>query len=184
MSYPRAVVEFRVRWPDCDPAGIVHFANFFTYFELGCMDYIRHRGLDWAALYAQFGFKGFPRVEAHARYRAMARHDDRLASHAWVSEVTRKVVTFHCEVHRPSDGTLIAEGHLKAAFVGPNGRAMEVPPALAAWLRGGPPPPGAVLTGDDVCVYAPPGDGADTPLPPTRGDGAGRFAPTTRVDGR
>lgn len=154
MTGRRVVVELRVRWPDCDPAGIVHFANFLTYFELGCMDYLRHRGVDWPALYAHYGFQGFPRVEAHARYRAMARFDDRLAVHAWVSEVARKVVTFHCAVYRQGDSLLLAEGHLKAAFLGVERHALPVPAELAAWLLGGPPPPAAILTGDDVSVPA------------------------------
>lgn len=146
MSSPRVVVELRVRWPDCDPAGIVHFANYLTYFEIGCMDYLRHRGVDWPALYAHYGFQGFPRVEAHARYHAMGRFDDPLAVHARVADVARKVVTFRCAVYRQTDGVLLADGHLKAVFVGAAGRAETVPPALAAWLRGGPPPPEAVLT--------------------------------------
>jgi acyl-CoA thioester hydrolase len=143
VTDPVHVTEVRVRWSECDPAGIVYFANYFTYFELGTFDYLRRRSADWRAICRRFGFVGFPRVEAFARYRAPARFDDLLAVHTRVREVARKVITFECHVYRQPEGALLAEGYLKIAPTNAEGRAALIPPALAAWLQGGPPPPEA-----------------------------------------
>ena len=154
MSSPPHVTEVRVRWSECDPAGIVHFANYLTYFELGCIDYLRSRGADWRAIRRRYGYVGFPRVEAHARYKAPARYDDLIAVHTRVADVARKVVTFEFQIYRQADGALLTEGHVKIAPTNTEGRAAIIPPALAAWFRGGPLP-------DDV-----PFDAAPGPEPP------------------
>ena len=138
MSGPWHLTEVRVRWNECDPAGIVYFPNYFTYFELGSMDYLRARGAEWQALRRQLGFASFPRVEASARYRASARFDDRLMVHTRVREVARKVITFEFRLHRQPDGALMAEGQVKAAFTNAEGRAMVIPPTVVAWFLGQP----------------------------------------------
>ena len=129
------VSELRVRWPECDPAGIVYFANYLMYFELGTMEYLRARGASWGALRHRYGFVGAPRVEALARYRASARYDDLLAVHAQVSDVARKIITFGAQVFRQPDQQLLAEGHIKIALTDAEGRAGVLPPALVAWLQ-------------------------------------------------
>jgi acyl-CoA thioester hydrolase len=129
------VSELRVRWPECDPAGIVYFANYLMYFELGTMEYLRARGASWGALRHRYGFVGAPRVEALARYRASARYDDLLAVHAWVDDLTRKIITFRAQVFRQADDQLLAEGHIKIALTDDKGRAGVLPPALVAWLQ-------------------------------------------------
>lgn len=140
MSGRTHVTEVRVRWNECDPAGIVYFPNYFTYFELGSMDYLRSRREEWQALRRRFGFASFPRVEATARYRVSARFDDLLEVHTRVGDVARKVVTFQFQLFRQADGVLLAEGHVKAALTSADGRAMIIPPAVAAWFRGEPLP--------------------------------------------
>lgn len=153
------VTELRVRWPECDPAGIVYFANYLMYFELGTLEYLRARGASWEAIRRRYGFRGAPRVEAHARFRASARYDDLLAVQTRVSDVSRKIITFGCTIYRQSDGTLLAEGHLKVALTNAEGRAAVLPAELVEWLRGDAPldalpavgpltPPAPTLDGD------------------------------------
>ena len=129
------VSELRVRWPECDPAGIVYFANYLMYFELGTMEYLRARGASWGALRHRYGFVGAPRVEALARYRASARYDDLLAVHTRVTDVTRKIITFGAQVLRRADDRALAEGHIKIALTDAEGRAGVLPSALVAWLQ-------------------------------------------------
>jgi acyl-CoA thioester hydrolase len=148
LSGSTQVTEIRVRWNECDPAGIVYFPNYFTYFELGSMDFLRARREEWLALRERFGFASFPRVEATARYRVSARFDDVLTVHTRVRDVARKVVTFEFQLYRQDDGVLLAEGHVKAAFTDAERRAMVIPPAVAAWLLGEPIPAGEASAGD------------------------------------
>ena len=130
------VTELRVRWSECDPARIVYFPHYLTYFELGSMDYLRTRGGGWGAICERYGYVSFPRVEAFARYKASARYDDLLAVHTRVRDVARKVVTFEHRLYRQADGLLLTEGHIKAAPTDAQGRAAVIPPELAAWFLG------------------------------------------------
>jgi len=130
------VTEIRVRWSECDPAGIVYFPHYFTYFELGCWDYVRSRNASWRALAARFGVVSFPRVEAAARYRASARHEDVVAVYTHVSHVARKVITFEFRIYRQVDGVLLTEGHMKIAPTNAQRRAAVISPAFADWLLG------------------------------------------------
>jgi acyl-CoA thioester hydrolase len=129
------VTELRVRWTECDAAGIVYFAHYLTYFELGTFEYLRSRGANWGVIRERYGFTSVPRVEAHARYKASARYDDVIAVHTRVGDVGRKVITFDSQVFRQADHRLLAEGHIKVVLTGPDGRAATIPPELVAWLR-------------------------------------------------
>jgi acyl-CoA thioester hydrolase len=129
------VTELRVRWTECDPAGIVYFAHYLTYFELGTFEYLRSRGANWGVIRDRYGFQSVPRVEAHARFKASARYDDAIAVHTRIGDVSRKVITFESRVYRQADNLLLAEGHIKVVLTTADGRAGTLPPALVAWLR-------------------------------------------------
>jgi acyl-CoA thioester hydrolase len=135
------VHEIRVRWPECDPAGIVYFANYLMYFEMGTLEYLRARGASWGAIRHHYGFVGAPRVEATARYRASARYDDLIAVHTRIADVAAKIVTFGCEVRLPAKDQLLTEGHIKIALTGADGRAAVLPPEFVTWLQGDAPFP-------------------------------------------
>jgi acyl-CoA thioester hydrolase len=130
------VTELRVRWTECDPAGIVYFAHYLTYFELGTFEYLRGRGASWGVIRERYGFASVPRVEAHARFKASARYDDAIAVHTRVGDVSRKVITFESQVYRQADSALLAEGHIKVVLTTAEGRAATLPPDLVTWLHG------------------------------------------------
>jgi acyl-CoA thioester hydrolase len=129
------VTELRVRWTECDPAGIVYFAHYLTYFELGTFEYLRSRGANWGLIRERYGFQSVPRVEAHARYKSSARYDDLIAVHTRIGDISRKVITFESQVYRQADRRLLAEGHIKVALTTADGRAGTLPPDLVAWLH-------------------------------------------------
>jgi acyl-CoA thioester hydrolase len=137
------VAELRVRWTECDPAGIVYFAHYLTYFELGTFEYMRSRGANWGVIRERYGFQSVPRVEAHARFKASARYDDLIEVHTRIGEISRKVITFESQVYRQADSRLLAEGHIKVALTAADGRAAALPPDLVTWLQSDAPFPPA-----------------------------------------
>jgi acyl-CoA thioester hydrolase len=149
------VTELRVRWTECDPAGIVYFAHYLTYFELGTFEYLRSRGANWGVIRERYGFQSVPRVEAHARFKASARYDDTIAVHTRIGDVSRKVITFESQVYRQPEALLLAEGHIKVVLTAADGRAGTLPPDLVAWLRSDEPFPPAPHGAADVPVSAP-----------------------------
>ena len=59
--------SFRVSWTDTDAAQVVHFPNYFKFFEKAEEEFYRHLGFNVADI-AEKGV-WFPRVEAFCQYR-------------------------------------------------------------------------------------------------------------------
>ena len=95
--------ECRVRYVETDCAGIVHYASFFHYFEVGRMEMFRELGLPY--------FEGLPIIETSCKYLAPARFDDLLEIHTFIAELRSKGFRIGHRVHRKADGELLAEGH-------------------------------------------------------------------------
>ena len=66
----------RVRFGETDLMGIVHHGTYISYFEVGRVEYMRRRGLDYHS-WTQLGIH-LPVVEVHVRYRRTARFDELL----------------------------------------------------------------------------------------------------------
>ena len=67
----------RVRYAETDQMGVVYHANYFVWFEVGRVELMRQRGLDYKQMEAEEGC-GIAVVEATARYKAPARYDEEL----------------------------------------------------------------------------------------------------------
>ena len=117
----QSTFEFRARFCETDLMGIVHHGNYFQYFEMGRVDWLRKRGVTYAA-WAERGTH-LPVVEASARYRAPARFDDLLVVTTTLVELRSHSLRFAYDLHR--DATLLAQGETRLACV--DGKQKLVP---------------------------------------------------------
>lgn len=128
-------VELRVRFPECDPMGIVYHGTYFQYFELGRTERLRAGGLP----YTEVERRGFQLVvwDATARYHQPARYDQRLAVVTRVKSTTAARVTFAYEIRDAASDALLAEGTTTHACLR-DGRPVRIPPdVLAALAKSG-----------------------------------------------
>ena len=87
----------RVRYAETDKMGIVYYANYFIYFEIGRVEYMRQRGLDYRRM--ELEDDSFTVVaEAKCRYRRPARYDDPLRIRTRVTSAKRRTITFGYEI--------------------------------------------------------------------------------------
>ncbi len=98
----------RVRYAETDAQGIVYYANYFVWFEVGRVNYLREVGFDYRQREREN--IGFVIAEATCRYHAPARFDDRIRIRTWVSEVKTRSFRFAYEVYNQDTGALLAEG--------------------------------------------------------------------------
>jgi acyl-CoA thioester hydrolase len=121
----RALV--RVRFCDTDMMGIVHHSNYITYFELARIEYLRRRGLTYAA-FTKTGFH-LPVISAEARYLRPAHLDDILGIEARLVELSRVKVGFAYRVLRAGTAgdELLATGHTLLACVDDQHRPVRMP---------------------------------------------------------
>jgi acyl-CoA thioester hydrolase len=113
----------RVRYEETDTMGVVYYAKFFVWMEVGRVSLMRDVG---------FGYKEwlksdlrFPVVQAHADYRAPARFDDEILVKTRVATVGRSSIRFENEIYRLPEKTMLATGH--TIHVLTNGRGEKVP---------------------------------------------------------
>ena len=69
--------EVRVRYAETDQMGIVYYANYLVWFEIGRVELLRSLGLSYSQLETEHQCI-LPVVEATCRYRSPARYDDRI----------------------------------------------------------------------------------------------------------
>ena len=103
----------RVRYAETDAMGVVYYANYLTYFEVGRVEYLRAAQADYRAIEEGGFIAAVTRVGC--RYYAPARFDDLLAIGARAARLGRASLRFEYEIRREPDGVLIAEGFTEHA---------------------------------------------------------------------
>ena len=106
--------EVRVRYAETDQMGIVYYANYLVWFELGRVEVLRALGLTYQQLESKHGCI-LPVVSARCRYRSPARYDDEILIETLPSMMRGSVIKFGYEIYRKSnhgekERKLLAEG--------------------------------------------------------------------------
>ncbi|MGA2789407.1 MAG: thioesterase family protein [Candidatus Bathyarchaeia archaeon] len=126
--------SFRVHWVDTDTAGVMHFSNFFRYFEACEEEFYRSLSLPLTEIHDRFGVL-LPRVEAHCQYKAACRFDELIDVTLKIREVQKKVIIYDFQVMRQSDGKLAAEGFVKCIAVDSEWKAVSLPGEVSRTIR-------------------------------------------------
>jgi acyl-CoA thioester hydrolase len=115
----------RVRYAETDQMGVVYYANYFVWFEVGRTDLLRSTGSTYRELEAEG--VALPVIEAHCAYLRSARYDDELEIHTAGRFVSPIRVEFTYEVIRPADGATIATGRTVHASLDRDGKPRRPP---------------------------------------------------------
>lgn len=110
--------KIRVRYQETDQMGVVYHGNYYTWFEVGRVEFFRSIGYT----YAQLEEEGIimPVIESHCFYKIPAKYDDELLIHTKLQRLKGVRLEFYYEVIRKRDGVILAEGQTKHAFVDKN----------------------------------------------------------------
>ena len=102
------VASIRVRFGDCDPAGLVYYPVIFHYCHVAMEEFFAARyGVPYAQLMRDERV-GFPTVNVRAEFFAPLVYGDEAEIAVAVERVGRSSVTLRYEVRRAGDGTLCA----------------------------------------------------------------------------
>ena len=114
----------RVRYAETDQMGVVYYANYLVWFEIGRTEFLRQRGV----AYTEMEANGCLAVvgEATCRYHAPARYDDLLTIRTRVSNVQSRLMTFSYEV-LSEDGQRIATGETTHVITDAQGKPRRLP---------------------------------------------------------
>jgi acyl-CoA thioester hydrolase len=116
----------RVRYAETDQMGYVYYANYYIYFEVGRVEYMRQQGVDYKQMEIQDD-SFIVVAESHCRYRRPARYDDSLRIRTRVTDFKRRTIRFSYEVLREGDGELLATGDTTHVVCDSHGRPKALP---------------------------------------------------------
>jgi acyl-CoA thioester hydrolase len=126
----------RVRYAETDKMGIVYYANYLVWFEIGRTEYCRARGFSYSDMEEDDAFLVV--AESYCRYKAPAYYDDELLIRTHITELRRRSLRFGYEIVRVSDGQIISEGETGHVVTDTNGRVRSFPEGYAQSLFGPP----------------------------------------------
>ncbi|MGD0133457.1 MAG: thioesterase family protein [Bryobacteraceae bacterium] len=118
--------RFRVRYAETDQMGVVYYANYLIWMELGRAEYCRAAGFRYRDMEAGDGVL-LAVVEAHCRYLHPARYDEEIAVKTWVAKANLRMVLFEYEIREAGSGRALASGATKHMFLGPDMRPVKLP---------------------------------------------------------
>ena len=122
----------RVRYAETDRMGVVYYANYLVWFEVGRTEWLRETG--WTYREMERDGISLPVIEAHCDYRQPARYDDEIEIATRGTVVTPVRIRFDYEVARAADGTIAAVGHTMHAAVDTSGKPCRLPPRVREML--------------------------------------------------
>ncbi|MGA9069955.1 MAG: thioesterase family protein [Terracidiphilus sp.] len=130
--------EVRVRYAETDQMGVVYYANYLVWFEIGRVELLRALGFSYKQLEQEHGCI-LPVIEATCRYRASARYDDQILIESRPALLRGSILKFAYRILRKAaegeEPVLLAEGETVHVVCDSQMRKKHLPPHYVAVLR-------------------------------------------------
>ncbi|HLH09766.1 MAG TPA: thioesterase family protein, partial [Terriglobales bacterium] len=95
---PWSMTTLRVRYAETDQMGVVYYANYLVWFEVGRTEFCRQHGFEYRDMEREDGLCIIV-AEAQCRYKAPARYDDEILIKTRLTAVRRRVLVFGYEIY-------------------------------------------------------------------------------------
>lgn len=117
--------EVRVRLPETDAMGVVFHGHYFTYLEVGRVDYLQNLGLTEGGR----PIKDFDNVvvSAHLDFLSPARLHDLLAIDVRTERIGHASFTFEFRIRHKRSNVVVARGHTTHCAVDEEFKPIRVP---------------------------------------------------------
>ncbi len=116
--------------------GVVYYANFFVWMEIGRVELVRSRGLNYKDLEDTEGLF-LSVVDANCRYVFPARYDQEIAIQTQVSTSNSRMVEFAYEIRNADSRQLLAQGSTKHVWLNREMRPSRLPAQYRQLLSSG-----------------------------------------------
>jgi acyl-CoA thioester hydrolase len=127
-EHPRRHVDahLRVRYAETDQMGIVYYANYMVWMEIGRVEYCRALGIRYRDMEIEDDVL-LTVVEAACRYLSPALYDEEVIVRTWIEEARPRMVRFGYEIIEAQGGRLLAKGETKHIFCGRDRKPRRLP---------------------------------------------------------
>ena len=115
-----------VRYAESDQMGIVYYANYLVWFEVGRVAWCRAKGFHYRDMESQ-DRRLMMVAEATCRYKAPARFEDEIVIRTAVASATDIVIRFLYEIRNKKTWQLLATGETAHVITDPEFRPARIP---------------------------------------------------------
>jgi acyl-CoA thioester hydrolase len=105
--------------------GIVYYANYLVWFEVGRTEYLLEEGLDYRDVEKDGLFMAV--VESHCVYKSPARYGDVVIIESWPVEVKHSSLKFCYRVICKKDHRLLCEGYTTHVLIDKDLKPRKIP---------------------------------------------------------
>jgi len=113
---PTSETRLRVRYAETDLMGVVYYANYLVWMEVGRVDLCKTLGFNYRDMENQDGIL-LAVAESYCRYRAPSRFDDEVVVKTWLDDANSRLAVFAYEMRLAESGQILATGHTRHVFV-------------------------------------------------------------------
>ncbi len=125
----RGETSFRVRYQETDQMGMVYYANYLVWMEVGRNEYLRQLGMPYTNLEKNKIY--LPAVKVYCQYKLPAFYDDLIKVSTGVVDLQDVKISFKHDIFRENENSpekpeleLVALGETEYAFVGQDGKPL------------------------------------------------------------
>lgn len=122
----RHETRIRVRYAETDQMGIVYYANYLVWMEIGRVEYCKALGFRYRDMEVEDGVL-LAVVDAHCRYLFPARFDEEVLIRTRVENVNSRMVEFAYEMVLAADERTLARGATKHLYLGRDMKPVRLP---------------------------------------------------------
>jgi acyl-CoA thioester hydrolase len=126
-------VELRVRYAETDQMGVVYYANYLVWCEIGRTEFIRSFGPTYAELEQEGVYLAV--ADAAVRYHSPARYDDLVRVETSLAEVRSRTIRFLYAIFNAESNRKLASAETTLMCMTRDGRASSLPPDFRASLE-------------------------------------------------
>jgi acyl-CoA thioester hydrolase len=107
--------RLRVRYAETDQMGVVYYANYLVWMEVGRVEWCKSAGFNYRDMEREDGVL-LAVAEARCRYAYPARFDDEVVIRTWIAEASSRMVTFGYQMRLAENGRKVAAGETRHIF--------------------------------------------------------------------
>jgi acyl-CoA thioester hydrolase len=125
--------RYRILYGDTDAMGLVYYANYLRWFEMGRNEWLRALGTTYKDIERSGTFA--PVTKAYCHYLNPARYDDWIVVETDVEYVRKASLKFIYRVIREEGVEKLVEGYTVHAFVNAKGQVVRAPEMLSDAIK-------------------------------------------------
>jgi acyl-CoA thioester hydrolase len=125
----------RVRYAETDQMGVVYYANYYVWMELGRVEFVRALGVNYKEMEATDGLL-LAVVESNCRYLRPAKYDQEISIVTTVNDFSHRGIEFTYQMNDVETGEILAVGTTKHMWLNREFRPTRLPEKYMDMLAG------------------------------------------------